>query len=285
MCRSLTEGGRRCGRRSGIPGRPIAPLIAVTPLPPRGPRPVASRQSAPGQSATRAETVVTKSAADFLDACFGVHSSSPDLSTPSARADAMRALVGRISRAWSLLTRTIERAHAARIRWSDARWEAEIAAAMSEAEARAARLTRRAREHAARELADAETDLAHARLAWGRPDWDDDMWRACEQAELDGQAAEITAKWERLRQFQARAEARPDDHRIVAEMRATEARIDCWTGTLTRARAHLDGLPDTRADAERAVSDAQMRVDEARAHWGAAMGPVTDQPRSPHVHK
>lgn len=244
MCRDLGHGGSRCARAVPLPGAPA---------------------SAAQRALTRAERVA---AATRAETARGYNAAYDELFTGVAEAtgpeDLARALAGwaeRVGSTWARLVCALGRLHERRLAALDARFAERLAG-----ELEAARRDRYARERAELEhLRAAELVLAEVEFTANVPDWNDSLWHPVQQAGLDIVATELSYEVDRVTVLERRAARTPPDPRVISELRAGRARARCWTVTLQRQQATLNGLPKTPAEAREAVAAARADVDDARA--------------------
>jgi len=249
MCRTLAHGGARCARAVPLPGAPA---------------------SSPERAVIRAEAVAEQARATFsveadaaLDALF---TRVTEAATPAERTAAVRTWLDSLSGVWHVVVRAIERAHERRIEAIDARWRDRISRELSEVQA-----ARREEEQAALDRLHAmELVLAEVELL-SRVDWSDDLWRACQEADLETLASELAAERMRLHQLENRQSRRPDP-RVNSELRRGKARTECWRITLEKQRATLATTPRTRAEADQRCAAARADVEAARAAFEAMRG-------------
>jgi DNA repair exonuclease SbcCD ATPase subunit len=248
MCRTIACGGARCDRAEPLPG---------------------SAASNPERAVTRAEVVAEQARAAFaaegavaLDRLF---TAVKQATTPAERTDAVRTWLDALAGAWTAVVRAIERVHARRIEALDARWRNQVGELL--AQVRAARY---AEERAALDRLHAmELHLAEEELLSRAPNWGDQLWRACQEADLEDLQRELDEERMRLRKLEARQERRPTP-RVGSDIRQTQARIACWRLTLEGQLSTLASTPHTKADGERRCSEAQAAVEAARAAVEAA---------------
>ncbi len=248
MCRDLGHGGSRCARAVPLPGAPA---------------------SAAQRALTRAESTATavrdETAQEYtaaLDELFTAVVSGRG--TPEDLKRALNRWADRMATAWARLVRALERVHQRRLDALDARFAERLAG-----ELEAARQDRYARERAELEhLRAAELVLAEVEFTANEPDWNDSLWHPVQQAGLDIVATELSYEVDRVTVLERRAARTPPDPRVISELRAGRARVRCWTVTLQRQQATLDGLPKTPTEANEAVARAQADVDAARAAAG-----------------
>jgi len=250
MCRDLAHGGARCSRACPTPG---------------------TSASSPERALARSEAVAEEARAAFaaeadaaLDALF---TRVAEAATPAERTDAVRAFLDALSFLWHGVIRSIERAHERRIASLDARWRDRLGAELSAAQA-----ARRAQELVAvNRVAAAERVLAEEELLARGPDWGDELWRACHEADLEWLQHGLDAERLRLRKLEARQSRRPDP-RVSSEIRRGQARTECWRLTLDGQRSRLAATPRTRAEAQQRCAEAQHDVEAAQAALRAMTG-------------
>jgi len=246
MCRTIAHGGRRCDPAPGSPA------------------------SAAERAVTRAEAVAEGARAAFaaeanaaLEALF---TAVKQATTPAERTSAVRTWLDALAGAWHVVVRAIERVHARRIEALDARWRAQVGAQLAQV-----RAERYAEELAALDRLHAvELVLASEELL-SRVDWSDELWRACQEADLEDLQHELDDERLRLRKLEARQSRRPDP-RVSSEIRRGAARTECWRITLEGQLAHLSATPRTRAEADRRCAAAREDVEAARASFEAMRG-------------
>lgn len=224
--------------------------------------------SAAQRALTRAENTATavrdEAAQEYtaaLDALFTAVAEADERGTPEDLARALGGWMEAVGTAWARLVRALERVHQRRLDALDARFAERLAG-----ELEAARQDRYARERAELEhLRAAELVLAEVEFTANVPDWNDSLWHPVQQAGLDIVATELSYEVDRVTVLERRAARTPPDPRVISELRAGRARVKCWTVTLQRQQATLDGLPKTPAEADEAVAAARADVDDARA--------------------
>jgi len=249
MCRDAAHGGRRCARAEPLPGSPA---------------------SAAERAVTRAEAVAEQARVAFGDegaaALDRLFTSITEATTPAGRTDAVRTFLDALAGVWHRVVLAIERAHERRVDAADARWRAQVGAQL--AQVREARYAEEV--EALDRLHRAELHLASEELLC-RVDWDDELWRACREADLETLASELAAERMRLHQLEARQSRRPDP-RVSSELRRGAARTECWRITLEGQRSRLSATPRTRAEADRRCAAARADVEAARAAFAAMRG-------------
>jgi len=247
MCRDVAHGGSRCARAVPLPGAPAS-----------------AAQRALTRAENTAAAVRDEAAQEYtaaLDALFTAVAEADERGTPEDLARALGGWMEAVGSAWVRLCRALERLHARRLTALDARFAAHLAG-----ELEAARQARYARERAELEhLRAAELVLAEVEFTATVPDWSDSLWHPVQQAGLDTVATELGFEVDKVTVLARRAERPPPDPRVISELRAGRARVKCWTVTLQRQQATLDGLPKTPAEADEAVAAARADVDDARA--------------------
>jgi len=219
---------------------------------------------------TRAERVAEGARAAFADevdaALDRLFTRVTEATTPAERTDSVRTFLDALAGAWHAVVRAIERAHERRIASLDARWRDRLGRELSAVQA-----ARRKQELvAADRLRAAELVLVEVELL-SRVDWDDELWRACREADLETLASELDAERVRLARLQARQSRRPDP-RVSSEIRRGAARIECWSITLSGQRTHLAATPRTRTEAAHRCAAARADVEAARAAMRALSG-------------
>ncbi len=251
MCRTIAHGGRRCGPAPGSPA------------------------SSPERALTRAEAVAEQARAAFaaegaaaLDRLF---TAVKQATTTEERTDAVRTWLDALAGAWHAVVRSIERVHARRNEALDARWRAQIGAQLAQV-----REARYAEERAALDrLHVAELHLAEEELLARTPNWNDELWRECQLADLMDLRQELDEERMRLHKLEAGYAKRPTP-RVGSDIRQTRARITCWQITLAGQLAHLEATPRTEAEGQRRCAEAQVAVETARAAFEAMRGNPAD---------
>lgn len=252
MCRTLAHGGARCVRPEPAPG---------------------SSASAAERSVTRAEAVAEQARVAFADegaaALDRLFTAAKQATTSAERTDAVRDFLGALAGAWHAVVRSIGRFHTRRVEALDARWRAQIGEQLAQV-----REARYAGELAALDcLHAAEMRLAEEELLSRAPNWRDELWRACQEADLEDLRRELDEERARLRTLEARQARRPTP-RVGSDIRQTQARIACWSLSLSGQRAHLSATPRTEAEGERRCAEARAAVEAARAAFEAMRGPL-----------
>ncbi len=249
MCRDAAHGGRRCDRSVPLPGSPA---------------------SAAERSVTRAEAVAEQASAAFADesaaALDRLFTAVKQATTPAERTAAVRSFLDGLAGAWHGVVRAIARAHERRSEAVDARWRDRLSRELSEVQG-----ARRAQELAAANRITAAERVLAAEELLSRVPWDDELWRACQEADLEVLASELDVERMRLRTLEARQARRPDP-RVSSEIRRGAARIECWSITLSGQRTHLAATPRTRAEAAHRCAAARADVEAARAAMRALSG-------------
>jgi len=230
-----------------------------------------SPASNPERAVIRAEAVAAQAQAAFaaeaeaaLEALF---TTVKQATTPAERTSAVRTWLDALAGAWHVVVRAIERVHARRIEALDARWRAQVGAQLAQV-----RAERYAEELAALDrLHVVELVLAEEELLSRNPDWDDELWRECQEVDLMDLQLELDDERMRLRKLEARQSRRPDP-RVSSEIRRGAARTECWRITLEGQRATLAATPRTRAEGQRRCAAARADVETARASFEAMRG-------------
>jgi len=220
---------------------------------------------------TRAEAVAEQArvafAAEADAALEALFTQVSEAITPAERTDAVRAFLDSLSGVWHVVVRVIERAHARRIEALDARWRDRLSQELN-----AVRAARYTEELAALDrLHVVELVLAEEELLSRSPDWDDELWWACQEADLMDLQLELDDERLRLRKLEAQQARRPTP-RVGSDIRQTQARIECWRITLEGQRSTLAATPRTQAEGERRCAEAQAAVETARAAVEAVRG-------------
>jgi len=259
MCRDVAHGGARCTRRPRTEPAPGSPASAAE------------------RSVTRAEAVAEQARVAFaaeanaaLDRLFTATSVA---TTPAERTGAVRTWLDALAGAWHVVVRAIERVHERRGEALDARWRNQVGPQLAHL-----RAERYAEERAALDrLHAAELHLASEELLSRSPDWGDELWRECQEADLMDLRQELDEERMRLRKLEARYARRPTP-RVGSDIRQTQARVACWQITLWGQRSTLKATPHTAAEGERRCSEARAAVETARAAFEAMRGNPTDGP-------
>lgn len=226
---------------------------------------------------TRAEAVAEQARAAFaaegaaaLDRLF---TAVKQATTTGERTDAVRTFLDSLAGVWHAVVRSIGRFHERRVEALDARWRAQIGAQLAQVrEARYAE-EREALDH----LHAAELHLAEEELLSRAPNWGDELWRACQEADLEDLQRELDEERMRLHKLEAGYAKRPTP-RVGSDIRQTQARVECWRLTLEGQRSTLSATPRTEAEGKRRCAEAQDRVETARASFEAMRGNPADGP-------
>ncbi len=250
MCRDAAHGGRRCARAEPLPGSPA---------------------SAAERSVTRAEAVAEQArvafAAEGAAALDRLFTAVTEAVTPAERTGAVRTWLDALAGAWHAVVRAIGRVHERRVEAVDARWRAQVGEQLAQvrAERYAEELEALDRLHAA------ELHLAEEELLSRSPDWGDELWRACQEADLEDLQRELAEERMRLHTLETRQARRPTP-RVGSDIRQTQSRTECWRITLEGQRSTLRSTPRTQAEGQRRCAEAQADVETARAALEAMRG-------------